>query len=133
MEYCKNLWNIFDGSITIISVISVPLDLLYNTHCMNVFRPIRLFRLFASMKRFRDIFETFVMIFQRLMRSIIILIFIYYIFGIIGVELFQAYDFKNCCENSSVEDAFSEEGAYYLNNFSDLPRACVTLSRKRKY
>ena len=45
----------------------------------------------------------------------------------IGVELFERYDFKDCCKNSSVEDAFSTEGGYYLHLFSDLPRAYVTL------
>ena len=127
VEYCKNLWNVFDGFITIVGVISVPLDLIYKTQFLMAVRPIRLFRLFASMKRFRDIFETFVMIFHRLKESIIILFLIYYIFGIIGIELFQGYDFQNCCKNSSVESAFSTEGAYYLNNFKDLPRSYVTL------
>ena len=127
IDYCRDLWNVFDGLITILGLISVPLELIYNTQFLLAVRPMRIFRPVASMQRFREIFETFVMIFDRLKRSLIIFFLIYYIFGVIGVELFQGYNLENCCHNTSVESAFSTEGGYYLNNFSDLPRAYVTL------
>jgi len=90
-------------------------------------------RLFKMKKRFRDVFGTFVILLPRLYSAVIVLVFVYYFYGIIGIELFHSFELRNCCKGSTVEpyynynDNSSGIGYYYLNNFESLPVAGVTL------
>ncbi len=54
--------------------------------------------LFRMKKRFRDVFGTAVILYPRLISAVIVLLLIYYFFGIIGMEFFHGYDLVNCCK-----------------------------------
>jgi len=100
-----------------------------------ILRPLRLLRLFRLKRRFRDVFGTFVILLPRLNCAVIVLILVYYFYGIIGIELFHGLDdnLKNCCKNSTVEPYYNYDdnssgiGYFYLNNFESLPVAGITL------
>jgi len=133
-EYFKSLWNIFDFMVTLAGIISIVLtELNIPTYYIIILRPLRLLRLFKMKKRFRDVFGTFVILLPRLNCAAIVLIFVYYFYGIIGLELFHRVQLRNCCKNTTVEpyynynDNSSGIGYYYLNNFESLPAAGVTL------
>ncbi|XP_042876228.1 two pore calcium channel protein 1-like [Penaeus japonicus] len=84
-------------------------------------------------KRYRDVFQTLVILLPRVMSAIVVIIITYYFFAIIGMELFSQYDMKNCCVNTTVEQFYKDDNTtvyvnyYYLNNFDDLFKAGVTL------
>eukprot|EP00088_Acartia_fossae_P037775 TRINITY_DN3900_c0_g1_i4.p1 TRINITY_DN3900_c0_g1~~TRINITY_DN3900_c0_g1_i4.p1 ORF type:complete len:917 (-),score=53.70 TRINITY_DN3900_c0_g1_i4:656-3406(-) len=133
-EYFKSLWNIFDFIVTLSGVTSIVLtEFDIPSFYIIILRPLRLLRLFKLKKRFRDVFGTFVILLPRLNCAIIVLMFMYYFYGIIGVELFHGYELKNCCKDTTVEPYYNTDdnstgiGYYYLNNFESLPAAGVTL------
>ncbi|MCI4394713.1 hypothetical protein PGIGA_G00171980 [Pangasianodon gigas] len=67
------------------------------------------------------------------------LIIFYYSFAIVGMEFFADVVYPNCCNTSTVADAYRQinvtvgnhtvlqEGYYYLNNFNDILSSFVTL------
>ncbi|XP_030677313.1 two pore calcium channel protein 1 isoform X1 [Nomascus leucogenys] len=67
------------------------------------------------------------------------LLIFYYSFAIVGMEFFCGIVFPNCCNTSTVADAYRwrnhtvgnrtvvEEGYYYLNNFDNILNSFVTL------
>lgn len=57
----------------------------------------RLLRLFRMRKRYRDVFQTLLILLPRISSAIIVIIITYYFFAIIGMEVFSQYDMKNCC------------------------------------
>merc|ERR1719369_1530037 len=133
-KYFKSPWNTFDCLITLLGIVSVVLtELSIQSYYIMILRPLRLLRLFKVKKRFRDVFGTFIILLPRLNSAMIILVLVYYFFGIIGVESFSKYQLENCCKNTTVEPYYnyaensSGIGYYYLNNFHNLPRAYVTL------
>jgi len=133
-EYFKSLWNVFDFFVTVCGLVSILLtELGMPSFYIVILRPLRLLRLFKLKKRFRDVFGTFVILLPRLNCAIIVLIFMYYFYGIIGVEIFNGYKLQNCCKNTTVEPYYNTDdnssgiGYYYLNNFESLPAAGVTL------
>eukprot|EP00092_Neocalanus_flemingeri_P012722 GFUD01013709.1.p1 GENE.GFUD01013709.1~~GFUD01013709.1.p1 ORF type:complete len:872 (+),score=167.61 GFUD01013709.1:299-2914(+) len=133
-KYFSSPWNIFDCLITLLGISSVVLtELSIQSYYIMILRPLRLLRLFKVKKRFRDVFGTFIILMPRLNSAMIILVLVFYFFGVIGVETFSKYQLQNCCKNTTVEpyynyaDNSSGIGYYYLNNFNNLPRAYVTL------
>jgi len=83
-------------------------------------RPLRLLLLFKLKKRYRDVFETVVIVLPRMLRMALVIILLYYSFGIIGIECFSGLPLRNCCPNTSFGAEFEEGGYYYLNHFNDL-------------
>lgn len=133
-KYFSSPWNIFDCLITLMGIVSIVLtEMAIQSSYIMILRPLRLLRLFKVKKRFRDVFGTFIILLPRLNSAMIILVLVYYFFGIIGVETFANYQLENCCKNTTVEPYYnyaensSGIGYYYLNNFHNLPRAYVTL------
>ena len=129
IQYFKSFWNRFDFFITCLAIIglmfagamSLPFAFIF------VLRSIRLLKLLEKKRRFQDIMGAFIFIIvKRFVSLSIVVLIVYYIFAILGMELFSAYDLKNCCKNTSVEMlfAYSEtsaiNGFYYLNNFTDI-------------
>lgn len=90
-------------------------------------RPLRLLLLFKLKERYRDVFETMVVLLPRMARVAIVILLMYYSFGIIGIECFSGLKLKDCCVNTSWEEEYKEGGYYYLNNFDDLLHSYVTL------
>jgi len=133
--YFRSYWDIFDFVCTLLSIASIVITALHINYLYSItlIRLLRLLRLFRMKKRFRDVFGTAIILLPRLGSAVIVLLLMYYFFGIIGIELFSDYELKDCCKNTTVEayynfaDNNSGIGYYYLNNFESLPIAGFTL------
>jgi len=138
--YMSDPWNVFDLLVTATCLISMVLiSSSYNIEEHNstivVLRIVRILRLFRAKKGFRDVFGTAMIVFPHLVSSVIALLLLYYVFAIIGMELFSPYELLNCCNGTSIERFYVQHedpssilhGYYYLNNFHSLFEAGVTL------
>ena len=130
LDYLRRPWNTFDCMATLTGVVCLALTQFHiKSYYIMILRSLRLLRLFKVKKRFRDIFGTFVILLPRLNSALITLFLVYYVFGVIGLEIFGSYDLENCCENTSVETLYpvsvndSGQVYYHLNNFHNLPQA----------
>ncbi|CAG2184314.1 unnamed protein product, partial [Oppiella nova] len=99
-----------------------------------VLRSTHLLRLLQHQRRYSDIMGAFIFIIvKRFVSLSIVVLIVYYMYAILGMELFSAYDLTNCCKNTSIEQYFAYSpnatlnGYYYLNNFSDIVVSYVTL------
>ncbi|XP_044164237.1 two pore calcium channel protein 1-like isoform X2 [Acropora millepora] len=124
-KYFLSGWNVFDFVVTFFGVIGAisPTSFSY----IVCIRPFRLLLLFKLKKRYRDVFETVVIVLPRMLRMALVIILLYYSFGIIGIECFSGLPLRNCCPNTSFGAEFEEGGYYYLNHFNDLLHSYVTL------
>ncbi|XP_015761656.1 PREDICTED: two pore calcium channel protein 1-like [Acropora digitifera] len=124
-KYFLSGWNVFDFMVTFFGVIGAisPTSFSY----IVCIRPLRLLLLFKLKKRYRDVFETVVIVLPRMLRMALVIILLYYSFGIIGIECFSGLPLRNCCPNTSFGAEFEEGGYYYLNHFNDLLHSYVTL------
>ena len=128
IEYFKSFWNRFDFCITCLAIIgllftgvtSLPFTFIF------VLRSFRLLKLLEKKRRFKDIMGAFIfIILKRFISLSIVILIVYYIFAILGMELFSTYILKDCCQSTPVAMYFrytpnSLDGLYYLNNFSDI-------------
>ncbi|MCJ8748920.1 hypothetical protein PDJAM_G00170210 [Pangasius djambal] len=99
----------------------------------------RVFQLFKIKQRFRNVLDTMFELFPRMASLGLTLIIFYYSFAIVGMEFFADVVYPNCCNTSTVADAYRQinvtvgnhtllqEGYYYLNNFNDILSSFVTL------
>ncbi|PNF19757.1 Two pore calcium channel protein 1 [Cryptotermes secundus] len=134
-QYFGSGWNIYDFSVTLLSLFGVIiLSLAPSFVYVVVLRPLRLLRLFKLKKRYRDVFGTLVLLTPLMCSTAVVMLVLYYFFAIIGMELFAGYDMRNCCVNSTVEDFYKYSangstvlGYYYLNNFDNLLTGTITL------
>ncbi|KAJ9576217.1 hypothetical protein L9F63_006950 [Diploptera punctata] len=134
-QYFGSGWNIYDFSVTLLSVLGVIIiSLVPSFVYVVVLRPLRLLRIFKLKKRYRDVFGTLVLLTPLMCSTAIVMLVLYYFFAIIGMELFAGYDMRNCCINSTVEDFYkysangsSALGYYYLNTFDNLMTSAITL------
>ncbi|XP_071515721.1 two pore channel protein 1-like isoform X2 [Panulirus ornatus] len=132
--YFHSGWNVYDFIVTILSVAGIIAETFASSFFyVVILRPLRLLRLFRMRKRYRDVFQTLVILTPRIMSAIVVIIITYYFFAIIGMELFSKYDMKNCCVNTTVEQFYKYDNTtvyvdyYFLNNFDNLFIAGVTL------
>ncbi|KAF5929277.1 hypothetical protein HPG69_019298 [Diceros bicornis minor] len=117
VAYLSSGWNLFDFSVTAFAFLGL-LALAFNMepfYFIVVLRPLQLLSL-----------------------ALTLLIF-YYSFAIVGMEFFCGILYPNCCNTSTVADAYRwlshtegnrtvvEEGYYYLNNFDNILNSFVTL------
>nr|XP_045614492.1 two pore channel protein 1-like isoform X1 [Procambarus clarkii] len=133
-RYFHSGWNIYDFFITILSIAGLVAEKFSSSFFyIVILRPLRLLRLFRMRKRYRDVFQTLVILTPRIISAIVVIIIIYYFFAVIGMELFSNYDMKNCCVNTTVEQFYKDDNTtvyvnyYYLNNFDNIFIAGVTL------
>ncbi|CAL4124824.1 unnamed protein product, partial [Meganyctiphanes norvegica] len=133
-RYFRSGWNIYDFLVTILAVSGIIAS--HFSHpffFVVILRPLRLLRLFRMRPRYREVFQTFVILLPRIISAIIVIITTYYFFAIIGMEVFYKIDMKNCCINTTVEQYYKYDNEsvyldyYYLNNFDDIFIAGVTL------
>lgn len=104
-----------------------------------VLRPLQLLRLFKLKKRYRNVLDTMFELLPRMASLGLTLLILYYSFAIVGMEFFCGVLYANCCNTSTVADAYRwlnhtvgnrtivEEGYYYLNNFDNILNSFVTL------
>ncbi|XP_068750290.1 two pore channel protein 1-like isoform X2 [Montipora capricornis] len=124
-KYLLSGWNVFDFMVTLFGFIgSISPTSFSFIVCL---RPFRLLLLFKLKARYRDVFETVGVVLPRMLRVALVILLVYYSFGIIGIECFSGLELKNCCPNTSFGNEYEEGGYYYLNNFNDLLHSYVTL------
>ncbi|XP_042231863.1 two pore calcium channel protein 1-like isoform X2 [Homarus americanus] len=133
-RYFYSGWNIYDFIVTVLSMSGIIAEQFDNSFFyVVILRPLRLLRLFRMRKRYRDVFQTLVILTPRVISAIVVIIITYYFFAIIGMEMFSKYDMKNCCVNTTVEQFYKDDNTtvyvnyYYLNNFDNIFIAGVTL------
>ncbi|XP_077895201.1 two pore channel protein 1 isoform X1 [Ictidomys tridecemlineatus] len=95
--------------------------------------------LFKLKKRYRNVLDTMFELLPRMASLGLTLLIFYYAFAIVGMEFFCGLLYPNCCNTSTVADAYRwlnrtegnstvvEEGYYYLNNFDNILNSFVTL------
>uniref|UniRef100_A0A8D0C832 Voltage-dependent calcium channel protein TPC1 n=1 Tax=Salvator merianae TaxID=96440 RepID=A0A8D0C832_SALMN len=141
IEYLSSGWNLFDFFVTLSAFLGL-LALAFNMepfYFIVVLRPLQLLRLFKLKKRYRNVLDTMFELFPRMASLGLTLLIFYYCFAIIGMEFFSGKLYPNCCNTSTVADAYRwvnhtvgnktvmEEGYYYLNNFDNVLNSFVTL------
>ncbi|XP_072839618.2 two pore channel protein 1 isoform X1 [Pogona vitticeps] len=141
IEYLSSGWNLFDFSVTLFAFLGL-LTLAFDMepfYFIVVLRPLQLLRLFKLKKRYRNVLDTMFELFPRMASLGLTLLIFYYCFAIIGMEFFSGKLYPNCCNTSTVADAYRwvnhtignrtvmEEGYYYLNNFDNILNSFVTL------
>ncbi|XP_048198857.1 two pore channel protein 1 isoform X1 [Perognathus longimembris pacificus] len=141
VEYLSSGWNLFDFSVTALAFLGL-LALALNMepfYFIVVLRPLQLLRLFKLKKRYRNVLDTMFELLPRMASLGLTLLTFYYSFAIVGMEFFCGLLYPNCCNTSTVADAYRwlnhtvgnrtvvEEGYYYLNNFDNILSSFVTL------
>ncbi|XP_010597258.1 two pore channel protein 1 isoform X2 [Loxodonta africana] len=141
VEYLSSGWNLFDFSVTVFAFLGL-LALAFNMepfYFIVVLRPLQLLRLFKLKKRYRNVLDTMFELLPRMGSLGLTLLIFYYSFAIVGMEFFCGILYPNCCNLSTVADAYRwvnhtvgnktmvEEGYYYLNNFDNILNSFVTL------
>ncbi|XP_007936469.1 two pore calcium channel protein 1 [Orycteropus afer afer] len=141
VEYLSSGWNLFDFSVTVFAFLGL-LALAFNMepfYFIVVLRPLQLLRLFKLKKRYRNVLDTMFELLPRMASLGLTLLIFYYSFAIVGMEFFCGILYPNCCNVSTVADAYRwvshtvgnktvlEEGYYYLNNFDNILNSFVTL------
>uniref|UniRef100_A0A2K6S0D0 Two pore segment channel 1 n=1 Tax=Saimiri boliviensis boliviensis TaxID=39432 RepID=A0A2K6S0D0_SAIBB len=141
VEYLSSGWNLFDFSVTVFAFLGL-LALALNMepfYFIVVLRPLQLLRLFKLKERYRNVLDTMFELLPRMASLGLTLLIFYYSFAIVGMEFFFGILFPNCCNTSTVADAYRwrnhtvgnrtvvEEGYYYLNNFDNILNSFVTL------
>ncbi|KAJ6659058.1 hypothetical protein lerEdw1_019361 [Lerista edwardsae] len=141
IEYLSSGWNLFDFSVTLFAFLGL-LELAFDKepfYFIVVLRPLQLLRLFKLKKRYRNVLDTMFELLPRMASLGLTLLIFYYCFAIIGMEFFSGKLYPNCCNTSTVADAYRwvnhtvgnrtvvEEGYYYLNNFDNVLNSFVTL------
>ncbi|XP_048641629.1 two pore channel protein 1 [Marmota marmota marmota] len=141
VEYLSSGWNLFDFSVTAFALLGL-LALALNMepfYFIVVLRPLQLLRLFKLKKRYRNVLDTMFELLPRMASLGLTLLTFYYAFAIVGMEFFCGLLYPNCCNTSTVADAYRwlnrtegnstvvEEGYYYLNNFDNILNSFVTL------
>ncbi|XP_033076388.1 two pore calcium channel protein 1 isoform X3 [Trachypithecus francoisi] len=134
VEYLSSGWNLFDFSVTVFAFLGL-LALALNMepfYFIVVLRPLQLLRLFKLKERYRNVLDTMFELLPRMASLGLTLLIFYYSFAIVGMEFFCGIVFPNCCNTSTVADAYRwrnhtvgnrtvvEEGYYYLNNFDNI-------------
>ncbi|XP_066467222.1 two pore channel protein 1 [Tiliqua scincoides] len=141
IEYLSSGWNLFDFLVTLFAFLGL-LELAFDKepfYFIVVLRPLQLLRLFKLKKRYRNVLDTMFELLPRMASLGLTLLIFYYCFAIIGMEFFSGKLYPNCCNTSTVADAYRwvnhtvgnrtvvEEGYYFLNNFDNVLNSFVTL------
>lgn len=141
VEYLSSGWNLFDFFVTAFAFLGL-LTLAFNMepfYFIVILRPLQLLRLFKLKKRYRNVLDTMFELLPRMASLGLTLLIFYYSFAIVGMEFFCGILYPNCCNTSTVANAYRrvnhtvgnetqvEDGFYYLNNFDHLLNSFVTL------
>ena len=85
-DFCRDPWNVFDFLIVAISF--VPDCGMFSS--LRIFRVLRLFKLISGVRHMRVILTAIIRAIPGIMWSSLLLLLIYYVYGIIGTNLFGA-------------------------------------------
>jgi len=120
-------WQTFDLCATIAFAVSTVFCLFAPKWGELLFfvRPLRVLRLFKLKKRYRNVLGTLFVLLRPMASASVILIFLYYFFAIIGMEVFRGLDLRNCCNGTLIESYFTTPPEnntfalrFYMNTFS---------------
>ncbi|XP_065831540.1 two pore channel protein 1-like [Oscarella lobularis] len=142
--FFHDFWNWFDLAIVVVSIVgevgeAVSDDGKGNGLSSFVYlRPLRLIRLFALRKRYRDILFALWVVMPRMGYMLLLLFSIYYFFAIIGMEVFHGVLYKGVFNNDTktIPETFAYlidyydgvgPGRYYNINFDNILRSFETL------
>jgi len=140
-EFFSIYWNIFDiliifaglvvGIIEAVSLTGTNKEFL---EIILILRLLRLLKLFSNIQRFRVVITTIMNITPSLMTYATLILTVYYIFAMIGMEIFgnkimfnpNDLDFKNCSNALLIDTEFAKLN-YCKNNFSSFLNALVLM------
>ncbi|XP_060568420.1 uncharacterized protein LOC132727023 [Ruditapes philippinarum] len=149
MKYFKRFSNLFDVTITLASLIIIITRTVYphqdrvqveTTQVINIIRIFRILRLLVHIKRFKIITDTLINISLSIFMYCGILFIIFYIFAIVGIEVFQGtikppvQNVTNAtlddiyCGAEELKDSAFYESRYCNLNFNDFISAILVLS-----
>uniref|UniRef100_A0A8C4YF96 Ion transport domain-containing protein n=1 Tax=Gopherus evgoodei TaxID=1825980 RepID=A0A8C4YF96_9SAUR len=143
----SQFWNWFDTSIIIAALIATILNTSfksasqYNSQqvldIVFILRVLRLIRIVDSIQRFRVIMNTLINIVPTMLTFGGLALVVYYMFAIIGMELFQGkiqFFPRNStahhaleCGNPALKDSLFARAKYCKNNFNDITSSFVVL------
>ncbi|XP_022331282.2 uncharacterized protein LOC111129290 [Crassostrea virginica] len=143
-EFFKVFWNVFDFVVIGAAVIASAIEAIENStyeefqllDYLLVLRVLRLFKIFGSIKRFKVILQTIINIGPSIITYGGVIVVFYYIFAIIGMEVFQNlvhyYDYYKesslpFCGNVNLNGTQFYNFHYCNNNFNDLLHSLVVL------
>ncbi|RNA14534.1 two pore calcium channel 1-like [Brachionus plicatilis] len=144
VEFIKKYWNIFDTIVILGGLIAGIVDALIPKsedvkggateffEIVLILRSLRLLKFVASINRFRTIITTIAMITPSLLTYAKLLMFIFYVFSMIGMEIFSKKinndDIKDInCGSSNLNGTDFAKLNYCKNNFSSFLNSLVLL------
>lgn len=107
-EYCKNNWNLFDGTIVILSVLDMALTYSKTIDgaglsVLRTFRLLRVLKLAQSWKTMGDLLNTIGSSVGAVGNITVILAIIVYMFAVVGMQLFKkAYENPSAFKNNKI-------------------------------
>ncbi|KAM4770911.1 uncharacterized protein WCC33_002687 [Rhinophrynus dorsalis] len=146
--FAKNqFWNWFDTFIIVAALIATIVNTAlksgteYNSQqildIVFILRVLRLIRIIDSIQRFRVIMNTLINILPTMLTFCGLILVIYYVFAIIGMEIFSGKirffpenstdPFAQECGAPALKDSAFAKSKYCRNNFNDLGSAFVVL------
>jgi len=130
--YFKELFNIFDCTIVLISCIDVSLSYAFVNYnnggsngaisALRAFRLLRIFKLAKSWKKFQYLLKTIIKTLKDISIFSILLFLFIFIYTLLGLELF-AYT----CKKNSKDEIDLVNGTAPLNNFDTFLGAFLTV------
>lgn len=148
VKFFKQFWNMFDFFVVVGALILTTYNYIENkvkddSYILDLFlvmRVLRLFRTFASIKRFRLIIMTIVNITPSIFTYGAVMLVFYYFYAVIGMEIFHGliqfhgynmtftelnnYSF---CGNAKLRNSNFYHDHYCSNNFNDILKSFVIL------
>ncbi|CAJ0953434.1 unnamed protein product, partial [Ranitomeya imitator] len=143
----SQFWNWFDTFIIIAALIATTVNTALKSvsqytsqdilDIVFILRVLRLIRIIDSFQRFRVIMNTLINIFPTMLTFCGIILTIYYVFAIIGMEIFKnkirffpensTDPYAQDCGAKALRDSSFAKSKYCKNNFNDLSSAFVVL------
>nr|XP_060610465.1 two pore calcium channel protein 1-like [Anolis sagrei ordinatus] len=143
----NQFWNWFDTSIIIAALIATVLNTtlrsvtIYNSQqvldIVFILRVLRLIRIIDSIQRFRVIMNTLINIMPTMLTFGGLVLVVYYIFSIVGMEIFQGKvkffagntttQHALYCGNPALKDSTFARAKYCKNNFNNIASSFIVL------
>ncbi|XP_033009960.1 cation channel sperm-associated protein 2 [Lacerta agilis] len=120
-DYCKNPWNVFDCTVTIISFIPELICLVEKKHTkatryfLQVCRVLRGLKLFPRLRQIKILIMALFKAMKAMSFILVLLVFFFYIFAVSGIFFFEGYTRSN------------QQDLEYNNYFKDMPNSLVTI------
>uniref|UniRef100_A0A8C3YLG5 Ion transport domain-containing protein n=1 Tax=Catagonus wagneri TaxID=51154 RepID=A0A8C3YLG5_9CETA len=144
----KQFWNWFDTLIIIAALVATVANTTIQSagkyssqqilDIVLILRILRLLRVIVSIQRFRVIVTTLINIGPTMLTFGGLVVVVYYVFAIVGMEVFQGrvrfFDPSSsspdalACGNPALKDSAFARGRYCRNNFNDLASSLVLLA-----